>query len=160
MPCVQCLDCSSSTRYPLNKCKQSGKQTLIQYATDLELSNLCQRITDAVDLRIRSYRCTLLRNEIQNRKKFCEPNKVPKKSSRLSLEQGLDWKQNCFYCCKFCLIDERRPERTDSHLAATFHLREKLLSMYTCNEADRERSEVFNRLINCIDLVQIEARVM
>ena len=30
--------------------------------------------------------------------------------------------------------------------------------MSTGNEADNERSEVFNRLINCIDLVQIEAR--
>ena len=30
--------------------------------------------------------------------------------------------------------------------------------MSTGNEADNERSEVFNRVINCIDLVQIEAR--
>ena len=30
--------------------------------------------------------------------------------------------------------------------------------MCTSNEADNERSELFNRLINCIDLLQIEVR--
>ena len=53
-PFVQCLDCSSSTKNPLNKYKESEKETLIQYATELELSDLYQRITDAVDLRIQS----------------------------------------------------------------------------------------------------------
>ena len=31
----QCLDCLPSTNNSLNKCKESGKQTLIQYDTDL-----------------------------------------------------------------------------------------------------------------------------
>ena len=53
-PFVRCLDCSSSTKNPLNKYKESEKETLIQYATELELSDLYQRITDAVDLRIQS----------------------------------------------------------------------------------------------------------
>ena len=92
VPCVQCLDCSSSARNPLNKCKKSGKQTLIQYATGLELTDLGQRITDTVDLKMHSYCRTLFRNE----KKIGESNKVPKKLSRLSLEQGFDWKQTCF----------------------------------------------------------------
>ena len=35
---------------------------------------------------------------------------------------------------------------------------EKNYCQCTGNEADNERSEVFNRLINCIDLVEIEAR--
>ena len=156
--CVRCLDCSSSTKNPLNKRKQSGKQTMLQYATELELSDLCQRITDAIDLRIHSYCRMLLRNEIQKRKNSSEHNELPKKSLRLSLEQSFDWKQNCFCCGQLCLIDERHPERNDSHLVETLHFRKKLLSVCTGNEADNERSEVFNRLINCIDLVQIKAR--
>ena len=40
----------------------------------------------------------------------------------------------------------------------TLHLREKMLSMCTGNEADNEKSEVFIRLINFMDLLQIEAR--
>ena len=157
VPCVQCLDCSSSKKNPLKKCKQSGKQTLIQYATELELSDLCQRITDAVDLRIHHYCRTLLRSEIRKRKNSSEPNELSKKSLKLCLEQGFDRKQNCFYCCKLCLIDEQLPERNDSHLVETLHLRKKLLSLCTSNKADNEMSEVFNRPINCIDLVQVEA---
>ena len=67
---------------------------------------------------------------IRKRKNSSEPNKLPKKSLRLCLEQGFDWKQNCFYCGKLCLINEQHPERNDSHLVETLHLREKLLSMY------------------------------
>ena len=130
----------------------------MQYATELELSDLCQRTTDATVARIHSYCRTLLRNEIQKRKNSSKHNELPKKSLRLSLEQGLDWKQNCFCCGQLCLIAERYPERNGSHLVETLHFREKLLPLYTGNEADNERSEVFNRLINCIDLAQAEAR--
>ena len=133
-------------------------QTLMQYANEIELSDLWQRITDAVDLRIHSYCRTLLRNEIRKRKNSSEPNELPKKSLRLSLEQGFDWKQNCLYCGQLCLIDEQHLDRNDSHLVETLHLREKLLSMCTGNEADNERSEVFNWLISCRNLVQIETR--
>ena len=86
-----------------------------------------------------------------------EPNEHPKKSLGLSLEQGFEWKQNFFYCGKLYLIDERQRKRSNSHLVETLHFREKLLSLCTRNKADNERSEVFNRLINCIDLMQIEA---
>ena len=55
-------------------------------------------------------------------------------------------------------IDERHPEKNDSHLVETFHLREKLLSVCTAMRLINERREVFNQLIICIGLVQIEAR--
>ena len=39
-----------------------------------------------------------------------------------------------------------------------FYFRENLLLKCTGNKANNERSEVFDRLKNCIDLVQTEAR--
>ena len=117
-----------------------------------------QRITDVVDLRIHSYCRTLLRNEIRKIKYSSELNEVPPNSSSFSLEQGFGWKQNCFYCGKLCLKDEGHPKKNDSNLVENLHLREKLLWICNGNEADNKRSEVFNQLINCIDIVQIEAR--
>ena len=127
IPCVQRLECSSCTKNPFNKCKKSGKQTLMQYATEQELGNLCQHITNAVDLRIHNYCSKSLRNQIRERKNYSESNELPKKSSRLWLEQDSDRKQNCFYCGKLCLIQQQHPERHDSHLVDNLYLKEKWL---------------------------------
>ena len=96
-------------------------KTNIYAVTVLVFSNLCQRKTDAVDVRNQSYCCELLRNEIRKRKNSSQANELPKKLLRLSLER------DCFYCHKLCLIDERHPVRIDSHSVETLHLREKLL---------------------------------
>ena len=45
----------------------------MQYATELELHDLCHRVTDAIDLRIHSHCRTLLK-----RKTSSEPNALPK----------------------------------------------------------------------------------
>ena len=62
-----------------------------------------------------------------------------------------------FTVANLCLIDEPHPWRNDSHLVEILHLTEKLLPRCTSSKVDNERPGVFNRLKNCIDLVQIEA---
>ena len=93
-------------------------KTNIYAVTVLVLSDLCQRKTDAVDVRKHTYCRKLLRNEIRKRKNSSQANELPKKLLRLSLER------DCFYCHKLCLIDERHPVRIDIHSVETLHLRE------------------------------------
>ena len=78
-------------------------ETLMQSATEQELGDLCQHITDALDLRIHNYCSKSLRNQIRERKNYSESTELPKKSSRLwsSSEDPCKYlpdtrKKNCF----------------------------------------------------------------
>ena len=55
----------------------------MQYATVQELGDLCQHITNAVDLQVHNYCSKSLRNQIRERKNYSESNELSKKSSRL-----------------------------------------------------------------------------
>ena len=76
--------------------------------------------------------------------------KVARIATRLSIE-GFNWKEQCFFCGK-------HPGRRPIHQVTFLHYRETILKSYNSRNEDPWNLKVKRRIINCIDLVQEEAR--
>ena len=83
--------------------------------------------------------------------------KAAKIATRSSIK-GFNRKENFLFCGKECEEDKKHPDRGPIYQVTFLHYRETILKICNSREEDPWASEVERRIINCIDLVQEEAR--
>ena len=171
MEVEQCVLCQTETKESLSSVK-SGITNLIQYAKDfweialenhlVAIQNKRETNTEnASEVKIHRSCQKAMSNEMQKRlqseKSGVPPAKKAKIMTRSSLDH-FDWKTNCLFCGKTCIIDEKHPEKgKDVHHAKYKEYCDIVLKQ--CKEIDDEQARLTEHRVRIIsDFVAKEAR--
>lgn len=159
-----CAICQEENDNELREC-QSGIPTLIEYGRLFGLEKLktylITRQEENSSVKIHAQCQKNIGNSIRKRKANPDytldiRSKISKRTTRNSIET-FNWKEHCFFCGDECHVDPKHPDRRQIFNVRYLHYRENILR-YCESRKDSWAEEVKLRLINCIDLVQAEAR--
>ena len=159
-----CVICQEENNDDLHEC-QSGIPKLIEYGSlfGLEVlkSHLIVQQEENSSVKIHVKCQKNIGNFI--RKRTANPDytlgnqsKISKMTTRKSIDR-FNWKEHCFFCGDECHVDPKHPDRIPIFSASILHYRESILG-YCESRKDLWAAEVKRRVMNCIDLVQAEAR--
>ena len=140
---------------------KKGIQKLIDYSDKIQDYVLNQYLKDcqADDKIVKVHReCQReVYNELK-RKSNVAPSQVKKaKSTRASIGFVFNWKKDCFFCAKPCVVNKKHPDRNDFRQVCTLPMRNKVLQL-SAKRSDSWALEVQRRVLHCHDLVAAEAR--
>ena len=150
--------CQDEDVNDLGDCK-NGIETLIEYSKLFNLNHLSsQEATVKV--------CKKCQKNVGNliRKRKADPtfnidcaSKVAKVTTRGSVD-GFKWKIQCLICGKPCAVDHKHSDRRKIWSATFLHYKNTILEFCDTRQNDEWGEQVRSRVINCCDLVQVEAR--
>ena len=157
-----CVICITEDNRRLTKVK-NGMSTLLKFSKLWKDNNVESYLTQQISANGQVLIHEACRRDYVNQRRFDsfkKDNKVDKVNTRRSIDQ-FDWKRKCFYCGKDAVVQKKHPDRTAIHLASTLPFREKVMNQCSLKLLKGENEwalTVKNRLLNCSDFVQAEAR--
>ena len=160
-----CVTCQKDENTDgLRECS-SGISKLVEYGTFFGLSILTTHLnskqSEGSHVKIHVSCQKNIGNSIRKRKANQDNSEKSYKAAKIATRssiKGFNWKEHCFFGGKECKEDKKHPDRRPVYQVTFLHYRETILKICNSREEDPWASEVKRRIINCIDLVQEEAR--
>ena len=141
--------------------KQHPINTLIYYAERSRLSSLVETLNSNKENKRPTFIHNSCRTELRNlSRRKRQPDETSNKRKSLRLEnESFDFKTQCFYCDKTCILDPKHPDRNKFEYVRTKDTGIYKKTLEICENRNDETSRKIERhLLSVNDLIAAEAR--